>query len=77
MAEERLCGNVGRDFRQTLGVIEPDQRWENFKICRIWTTAGDPLAAFRSLDQNRDDRLCLNEFRNRPDSDRPNGANDP
>jgi len=50
---------------------------EEFEVSRIWTTAGDALAAFGSFDRNRDDTISLSEFRSRPDSTRPNAANDP
>ena len=50
---------------------------DEFEASRIWAAAGDQLVAFRSLDQNRDDNICLSEFRSRPDSDRPNAARDP
>ena len=50
---------------------------EEFEASRIWAAAGDQLAAFKSLDLNRDDNICLSEFQNRPDSDQPNAAEDP
>ena len=50
---------------------------DEFEASQIWTTAGDQMAAFRSLDQNRDDNICLSEYRNRPDSDLPKAAKDP
>jgi len=49
---------------------------EEFEVSHVWTTAGDPLAAFRLFDRNRDHSICLSEFRNRPASTRPKAADD-
>ncbi len=50
---------------------------EEFEVSKIWEAVGDWRAALRPLDQNRDGNISLWEFRNRPDSDRPNAAKDP
>ncbi|MFH1918897.1 MAG: EF-hand domain-containing protein [Planctomycetota bacterium] len=87
-AQKDSDGDGSLSFKEYAFRGEDDEFWkadqngdnrlnrEEFEVSRIWTTAGDALAAFRPLDQNRDDNISLWEFQNRPDSDRPNAAND-
>ncbi len=88
-AQKDSDGDGSLSFKEYAFRGEDDEFWkadkngdnrlnrEEFEVSQIWRVAGDPQAAFRSLDRNRDENICLNEFRNRPDSTRPNAANDP